>query len=508
MAQSPAQSVDVGTKLISEISADAYDLRLESCNGQLECRGSINVKNSEQSISPAELISLLKSFEITDSLNLEQIAIFCTDAANGENPQNFLLAQGVEPTTGTDGYFELYVDTDLDNYELEEDEHGRVDYKSIQVFTNVVPGQIVGNIIPPEKGLAGKTITGTPIPAPLGSPAPLRAGEGIEFSSDGSEVIANKAGRITFENNLIAITEEFVVGGDVNYKIGHINFNGFVEIKGDVLDDFNIKASKGISVSGTVGACTLDAGGPVSIGTMAGMGRGLIRCRGDFKARYLNQVTVECWGDIHLENEVRNSILKATGFISAPKGLITGGQAIALEGIEAKTFGSRSGVKTYLTSGVYFPEADRLHFLRTRLKSIAHQLKKITETLPLLHKKPLDNLRPALKEAIELRIGLLTQRQVNLAEERDQLSEELTQFKTEDHPTENAKINALTSIKEGVILNLKQTSEEVKQEINGPVTIIEDSRQGGLRHLSLSPLKISATQLEEDLQAEEAAAVN
>lgn len=504
VADGTEQNVDVGIKLISEIKEDAYDLRIESHFGQLECRASIKVNDTDNSISPAELINLLKMLDISETLDLEQLAIFCTEAANGENPQKFLLARGTEPTTGKDGYFELYVDTDEDSFELEEDERGKIDYKSIQVFTNVEPDQILGTIIPPEKGLAGKTITGTPIPAPLGAPALIKAGEGIELRNNGTEVVANKAGRVTFANNIISVTEEFVVGGDVDLKIGHINFNGFVNIKGDVLDDFNIKASKGINVTGAVGACTLEANGPITIGTMAGMGLGLIRCRGDLKARYLNHVTVECWGNVYIENEVRNSIIKATGMISAPKGLFTGGQAIALEGIEAKTFGSRSGVKTYLTSGVYFPEADRLHFLRTRLKSIAYQLKKIVETLPALHKKPLENLRRPLKEAIELRINILTERQVSLAEERDELSEELANFRNEDHPTANPKINALYAIKEGVILNLNQTSEEVRHEINGPVSIIENSRQEGLRQLTLSPLKISAEQLEEEtLQGED-----
>lgn len=503
MADGTEQSVDVGIKLISEIKEEAYDLRIESHHGQLECRVSIEVRDTDASISPAELMTLLKMLDISDTLDLEQLAIFCTEAASGENPQKFLLARGTDPTPGKNGYFELYVDTDEDSFELEEDDRGRIDYKNLQIFTNVEIDQILGTIVPPEKGLAGKTITGVPIPAPLGAPALLKAGEGVEFRNNGTEVVATKAGRVTFDNNVIAITEEFVVGGDVDLKIGHINFNGFVNIKGDVLDDFNIKATKGISVSGAVGACTLEANGPITIGTMAGMGLGLIRCQGDLKARYLNHVTVECWGDIFIENEVRNSIIKATGMISVPKGLITGGQTIALEGIEAKTFGSRSGVKTYLTSGVYFPEADRLHFLRTRLKSIAYQLKKIAETLPALHKKPLDNMRRALREAIDLRIGILTQRQVNLAEEREDLSEELANFKTEDHPTENPKINALYAIKEGVILNLNQTSEEVKHEINGPVSIIENSRQGGLRQLTLSPLKVSAEQLEEETLQEE-----
>lgn len=504
MATPSESSVEVGTKLISEINEDSYDLRIEAHNGQLECRVSIEVHDTENSISPAELINLLKMLDISEALNLEQLAIFCTEAANGNDPKNVLIARGTAPTPGVDGYFELFVDTGDDDIELEEDDQGRVNFKNIQAFTNVQPGQLIGTIYPPKPGIAGKTIGGLPIPATPGQPAKLVAGDGIEIRNEGTEAIAVRAGRVTFENNVLAIAEEFVVSGDVDLKVGHINFNGFVDIKGDVLDDFNIKASKGINVSGSVGACQLITDGPVTIGSMAGMGLGLIHCKGDLTARYLNHVTVECWGDVHVANEIRNSTIKATGSINAPTGLITGGQAIALEGIEAKLFGSKSGVKTSLTSGVYFPETDRLGFLRSRLKSITYQLKKIADTLPGLQKKPLADMRPALREAIELRINILSERQISITAEQEALSAELASFQSEEHPTANAKINALTSIKEGVIINLGEVSEEVKMEINGPVSIIENSQRGGLRQLSHSPLKIAADSLEEETLQEEA----
>ncbi len=83
------------------------------------------------------------------------------------------------------------------------------------------------------------------------------------------------------------------------------------------MDVFKIKATKGISVSGSVGACKLESEGPVAIGSMADMSFGLIRCKGNLTARYLNHITVECWEDVHIANEIRNFTIKATGSINA-----------------------------------------------------------------------------------------------------------------------------------------------------------------------------------------------
>jgi uncharacterized protein (DUF342 family) len=506
MAETKQQGVEVGIQLISEIKDDAYTLRLESHNNQLECRASIKVRNLNSSISPDELVTLLKKFDISDAIDLERLALFCTKAAQGEDPQNYLIAKGLDPVTGENGWFELLANTGKEKTTFEEDDHGRVDFKAVQTFTNIEAGQVIGTIHPPGEGAPGKSISGKPVPAKPGNPVSLIAGDGVILSKDGSQALANKPGRVVFENRYLTIAEEFVVAGDVDLKVGNIVFNGVVDIKGDVLDDFHITASKGINITGSVGACQLESEGPVSIGSMAGMGLGRIRCRGTLRAKTLNHVTVECWGDVMITNEIRHSVVKATGKISVEQGLIAGGQSIALEGIEAKIFGTHAGTKTHLTSGVYFPETDRLQYLQTRTRSVAYQLERIAETLKALGQKPLEKMRSALRDATELRIGILNQRQGSMEEERQTLAAELATYQTEAHPTANPKINASSAVREGVIISLGETTEEIKLERSGPVSIIENSREKSLRFLPRSPLKISAEKMEEETLQMEAPA--
>ncbi len=490
--------IDVGCKVLAEYVTDDYSLQLQTCDSDIECRAGITVHNLEKSPAPADVMSILRRNNITSSVDLEQVAIFCTEAAQGNNPQNIILARGAEPEPGEDGWFELLVSTGKDVSEWAEDEFGRVNFKDVQNFSNVDIDEHIGNIYPPTPGTPGKTITDDLIPPLSGKSANVIAGAGVRLSDDGKQAFATRSGRAVFDNNIISIAEEFIVDGDVDLSVGHITFNGFVDIKGDVLDDFNITATKGIKVSGAVGACRIQCDGPVTIGTMTGKGVGKIVCKGTLKANYLNQVTVECWNNIHVAHEVRNSVLKATGSIHIEAGQISGGEAIALEGIEAKAVGARSGIKTQLTSGVYFPENDRLKYLRTRVKSVAEQVKRISEALKSLKKKPLPDNRPALREAIELRIGILTQRHVNLEEEREELNEELINFSAGEHPTARAKINVLAKLLEGSVLYLGETSEEIKMERSGPMSIVENTKDGGLRFLSHSPLAAVVKEPEDD----------
>ncbi len=499
MAQSSTKSrIKSGSKVLAEYVNDDYSLQLQACDSEIECRAGISVHNLEKSPSPADIISILRRNNITSTVDLEQVAIFCTEAAQGNNPQDMILARGQEPEPGEDGWFELLVSTGKDVSEWEEDEFGRVNFKDVQSFSNVEIDEHIGNIHPPTAGEPGKTIAGDLIPPLSGKSANIIAGAGVRLSDDGSQTFATRTGRAVFDNNILSIAEEFIVDGDVDLSVGHITFNGFVDIKGDVLDDFNITATKGIKVSGAVGACRIQCDGAVTIGTMTGKGLGKIVCQGALRANYLNQVTVECWNDIHIAHEVRNSVLKSTGSIHIDSGQISGGEAIALEGIEVKAIGARSGIKTHLTSGVYFPESDRLKYLRTRVKSVAEQVKRISEALNALNKKPLPANRPALREAIELRVGILTQRHVNLEEEREGLNEELINFSVGEHPTARARINVLAKLMEGAVLHLGETSEEIKMERSGPMTIIENTKDGGLRFLSHSPLAAVVKEPEED----------
>ncbi|MEA3545597.1 MAG: FapA family protein [Thermodesulfobacteriota bacterium] len=497
------QSVDIGTKLIGEFVNDNYTLRIEAHNSQIECRANITVHDTTNSIPPAELISILRNYEITTTVDLEQVAIFCTEAAQGEDPQQFVLAKGLAPVHGEDGWFELIVETGKEKTDLVEDESGRVDFKSIQNFSNVEPGQQIGTIYPPTVGEPGKSITGKVIPPTAGKPSQIIAGSGVRFSDDGIKAIAERDGRPVFDNNTLTVAEEFIVNGDVDLSIGNISFNGFVDIKGDVLDDFNITATKGINITGAVGNCQISSDGSVTIGTMAGMGTGKISCKGTLQARYLNQTIVECLRDVNISNELRNSIIKSAGSINISKGIVTGGELVALEGIEVKTLGTRTGTKTTITSGVYFPETDRLQYLRSQLKSLVDQIKRIGTTLTALNKKPLTAQRKALREAIELRIGILTQRQVNLDEEREEVADELLAFAVDEHPTANPKINVLGALKEGVTIKLGETSKEITTEISGPVSIIENPEMNGFRYLTYSPLNVSAENLEEEASLED-----
>ena len=67
----------------------------------------------------------------------------------------------------------------------------------------------------------------------------------------------------------------------------------------------------------------------------------------------------------------------------------------------------------------------------------------------------------------------------------------------------NPKVNIQKLVHEGVIISLGATVEEFAAEEVGPFSLIENTRQGGLRRLPMTNLTILASQLEAVCRAEE-----
>jgi len=443
------------------------------------------------------LIQLLHRYNIRQGIDFEALYNVCAAAEAGLEQCAVLIATGTAPQIGADGWFELVVKTSGDKAEFVEDEHGKVDLRTRHAFTEIRAGQKIGTLHPPQEGIPGITVHGLPIPAERGRIYSLVAGEGVELKYEGRVAFAVKDGRALLERQVLSVVDQLVVSDDLDLKVGNIDFNGFVEVKGDVLDEFHIKASKGIKVGGVVGACRLESEGSIDIGSMAGKESGEIICRGDLISGFLNQVKVFCYGDVLVTNEIRSSLVKATGRVIVERGSIIGGTCVALEGIEAKILGATSGLPTFLTAGVYFPDEDRFTFLRDRLRTVETQIKRLKAAIgPLTRLCDLD-------ETTGKRLAILTDQWEKLEVEKEQLSAEMAASTRQEQETCNPKINAGSKLMEGVQITLGNATHKYKIERQGPLSIIENTKRGGFYYLGMTPLSKPATELEKEALAEE-----
>lgn len=509
-AESKSNQACAEDGLLAKVEAPGYSLRLDLCHNQLGCRGSIDVIDADKAPGYDVLVTILARYGVKNNLEESELQLFCNKAAQGVNQTDVLMARGTEPVEGEPGWLDFKVRTANAEAEFWEDEGGCIDLRTRHTFSNVTAGQVIGEIQPPGRGEPGLTVHGLVIPAVCGPPLILKCGAGTKLGEDEKTVIATEAGRVIYEKQHISVSDEMIVSGDLDLEIGNIDFSGFVEIRGDVLDDFSIRAERGIKVKGTVGACRLETEGSVEIGSMAGLGRGAVFCQGDFTAHHVIEATIECHGQVKVATEIRNSVIRSAGRISIEKGAILGGEAIALEGIEAKQLGTRTGVETELTAGVFFPAEQVLRDCQAEIEALQQKVERIdTAVGPLGEGK---NDGEELPQAIALRIEVLQKyRQTSEAQIEGKLQEMVRRGK-DAHPNANAKINASQVIHEGVTVRLGEGSLCFADRHQGATSLIENTYAGGIRILPLTSLRVPAEKLEgkarqEDRLAAERAAL-
>lgn len=452
-----------------EIKRYGYTLAFEISPDEMECHCFyVPATGVGTPLTESELQGHLAQFKIREGIIAESVASLLNSAASVKSVSGLLLARGIPMIPGENG--QIIVDVSDDLAEKESDEAGTIDFRHVQSFLNVEDGDFVASVKPPGSGEPGKKVTGKIIPAQPGAPVKLEAGQNIRLSDDGQSVFALTTGRVCLRENTISVEDIYKIDGNVGFKVGNIVFKGFVEVKGDVLDGFSIKATRGIKIEGNIGVCTIESDGDISFCGMNGQGTGTIMCGGSISANFIHDALIECAGDVTAEVEIRNSQIKCLGAISVKKGGVTGGEYFALAGIECNILGSRTSIRTRVVAGVHYGDLEELNGLFNELKLFVAEFSE------------------ARKGVVDLK---------EFAKRRAVITERTQEVRSRTYEQCNPKINVKTMLYEGVNITLGMISDIIREERKGPVSVIENSIEGGFRFLSMTPLSFKAQLIEQ-----------
>lgn len=457
-----------------EYKMPGYSLFVSVSGNKLECRCSYVSKQQGVMMTLDELKGYLAESGVKEGFDDEAINLFAVRAAAGRDMGAVLLASGTPPAAGADGHISYCIQPSTTVQEAL-DEDSTIDMHHVQTFLNVLPGDKIARLIPPEPGTPGRDIAGQLIPPQPGKALNLKTGKNVHCEEDGSLFVADAAGRVCLVGGEISVEEEYVVSGNVDFRVGSIEFNGFVEVRGDILDDFDVTATKGMRISGNIGVCRIKSDGDIAFCGMDGQGKGAIRCGGSINASFIHDSVVECAGDVIAEVEIHNSVIRTLGRVIVNKGAISGGSCTALGGIEARKIGSPASIHTRLTAGVDYHDAEELEQLFAGLEQ--NQVS-MGESQSL---QEIDELRKA----------------------RAGLTDRILEIRGKSDARANPKINVKQAIYENVLLSYGAFNEEIKEQLDGPLSITENTIEGGLRLLSMTNLDVKASDVETAFRLEQ-----
>lgn len=359
-----------------------------------------------------------------------------------ENGSNADVASGKPPVHGKDGYLEL--DTEIAEKleegrkrietademaeqpppEVDPEDPEAVNFYEQSAFCMVEAGTRLGVVHPPTEGEDGVDVTGMALSPRTGKSFNLKADESIEVKENG-EVVATTNGFVEHDHEVLRVLKTLTIEGYVDFSTGNIiGFEGDVEVRKGVRDNFKIDVGGSILIAELVEAAHLTSGGDITLARgMAGREKGTIDAGRDFSARYIDAVTGKVGRDATIQREITNVDLEVGRKLSAPTAAVIGGELRVVRTCEVAQLGSEAGAHTTVVLGK-LPEQERLAkeahevipLMRTRLEKSQKKLEQLEGATTKLTAQQAEELTELQFEVAcgQQKIEPLRQRMANL----------------------------------------------------------------------------------------------
>ncbi|MBH5316615.1 DUF342 domain-containing protein [Paenibacillus sp. GSMTC-2017] len=317
--------------------------------------------------------------DVIDQLSKNPLA-FCREQT--------LVAQGKNSVPGTDGFIRYAFDIDNGGHKPSEDTEGKIDLKEVTQLKNAKRGQLIAELVEPQAGPAGMSVTGDVIEPKYGKRVRFKVGKNVVMNGEQTALYAAIDGLITLtDKGKINVFPVYEVNGDVNYSVGNIDFVGTVVIRGNVLNGFRVRASGDIRVIGGVEGAELESDGSIEItsGIMAG-NKGYVKAACNVKSSFIQDGNVYAGEDVLVSQSIMHSAVKAGRNVtcSGSKGLIVGGIVQAGEVVLARTIGNSMSTATAIEVGVNPQLREEFLELRALIKQSVESNDKTDKALTIL----------------------------------------------------------------------------------------------------------------------------
>lgn len=409
-----------------------------------------------------EIIAFLHKNNVRYGLQLDTINRLIRD------PKPFMqtktvIAVGDLPGEGIDGEIRNLYDKDEQSKKPAELEDGTVNFKEVTRLTNVRKGQLIAERLPAREGTPGKTVAGERVPGRMGKEARFKIGKNVVADGDQKALYAAIDGMVVkTDHDKINVFPVFEVNGDVDYKIGNIDFLGTVVIRGNVLSGFKVRAAGDVRITGGVEGAEVDALGSIDISAgILGHNKAVIRAGVGVKSSFIQDATIEAGENVVVSQSILHSQVRAGQSIvcMGPKGLIVGGTLQAGEKVAARTIGNAMSTPTAVEVGVLPEFRNELAALRVQLRQLQEGLDKTEKALVLLDQMAsTGSLSP---EKLAMRIKLSHTKKQTL-EEQNGFKERILEIEKTLEDTDRAKVEVTSAVYGGTKIVIGRYTRFVK----------------------------------------------
>lgn len=307
--------------------------------------------NDGKRISKDDLLDLVKQNGVKYGIIEKNIEIalkgrlYCTD---------ILIAKAQPPVQGRNASIEYFFDADKTSTpQMAED--GSVNFHKLDMIERVKEGQLLAKLTPEERGTDGTDVLGMPLNPVKVTHLSLKHGKNIHLSDDKLEMYSDVSGNVTLVDDTVFVSNVYEVPADVGPSTGDIDYDGSVEVKGNVLTGYTVKATGDITVNGAVEGASLIAGGKIVLKRgIQGMGKGNMQAKGDVISNFIESSKVTSGGKIITDAIMHSDVVSQDNvLVHGKRGLIAGGKIRSATGLKQRPqvhqWGHRLTLKSVLT---------------------------------------------------------------------------------------------------------------------------------------------------------------
>lgn len=425
-------TLEIGEVRDAEVSIDVSPDRMTALlNIKPPCGGSsVNAEQIQKALSDKKIVTGI----LTDAIEQAVVAGIA---------EKLPVALGRPAVDGEDGRLECLVEM-VKTRKPHLDDKGQADYRDLGGILMVHQGQRLMCKHPPTPGENGENIFGESIAAKPGKDIMFTQqlkGASID-PQDPAILVAEIAGQPVMVNYGMAV-EPTITLPTVDLTSGNIDFDGTVNISGDVHAGMSIRATGDIHIGGTVEAASLEAGGDVSVkGGIIGHGEvheqpgkadksqiARVRCGASCSALFVENASIEVGDSILVDKLVMQSELIATNQIvvgkpGTGKGNIIGGLVEATLLVQAGEIGSDSGIRTRIMVGTNPYLHENHKHAQAALKGKNHELEELEKLIAFIAAHP-ERITPEIRQKAEKTHTMLGQEIESALQKLEEISQEI-----------------------------------------------------------------------------------
>lgn len=311
-------------------------------------------------------------------------------------------------------------------------EDGQVDFHKLDMIEPVKEGQLLATLVPADFGTPGTDVSGNPIKPRKVNVLTLKHGKNIHLSDDGLEMYSDVSGNVTLVAGEVFVSDCYEVPADVGPSTGDIEYDGSINIKGNVLTGYRVETTGDIYVHGAVEGATLISGGKIVLNRgIQGKGKAVMKAEGDIISNFIESSNVEAGGKIVTDAIMHSTVVAMDSIeVNGKRGMVAGGSIRSTKKIETKVAGSSMGTVTEMEVGFDPNKIDRYHEIEKTLEELTEEREIIDQNLDVLKKrfKLKGSLEPEKLEMLKkykVRIGEIEETVDTLTEEYESLEQSM-----------------------------------------------------------------------------------